>query len=127
MCLFSNNSAEFGPLSWSESFVFEPGYGQTIFFAEIHLYDPVIGLVGDEDMRVREAMCICTGVFKRFGPEPVCPNWPYCQTIPAKMDPPVRPRLLTTPSGACGITPAGVPVPAIKVNSSDALRVIAHR
>ena len=50
-----------------------------------------------------------------MGPEPVCPNWPYCQTMwPAGST--RTTRLSATPSGACGITPAGVPVPAMRVN-----------
>src|SRR5579862_642067 len=56
----------------------------------------------------------CTGVLNWLGPEPVTPNWPYCQTMWPKGSTRMT-RLSATPPGACGITPGGVPVPAIKV------------
>src|SRR6266849_1661700 len=57
---------------------------------------------------------LCTGVLSRLGPDPVSPNCPYCHTILLKGSTRMT-RLSGAPSGACGITPAGVPVPAINV------------
>src|SRR3989442_9777350 len=55
-----------------------------------------------------------TGVFNWFGPNPVTPNWPYCQT----MLPPWstrRTRLSTQPFLQLVVAPAGMRVPDISV------------
>src|SRR5216684_2359792 len=56
----------------------------------------------------------CTGVLSRLGVEPVFPNMPYCQMIFPDGSTRIT-RLSAAPLGACGMTPGGVPVPAIKV------------
>src|SRR5690349_10590359 len=58
----------------------------------------------------------CTGVLSRLGEEPVLPNMPYCQTMLPEESTRMT-RLSAAPLGACGITPGGVPVPAISVKS----------
>src|SRR5207244_10323450 len=55
-----------------------------------------------------------TGVFNWFGPNPVTPNWPYCQT----MLPPWSTRrtlLSTQPALQFVVAPGGTPVPDISV------------
>src|SRR6266478_8682207 len=111
---FSSNSAEFGLLSWSDALVLEPGYCQTICFSKL---TSIMRLLAWSVMRTWKLgrKVHCTGVFKRSGPEPLWPNWPYCQTtLPKGLT--RMTRLSGAPPGLCGMTPAGVPVPAMSVN-----------
>src|SRR2546425_1510883 len=55
-----------------------------------------------------------TGVFNWFGPNPVTPNWPYCQTILPPWST-RRTRLSTQPFLQLVVAPGGTPVPDISV------------
>src|SRR6266853_390994 len=110
---FSSSSAEFGLLSWSAGLLLEPGYCQTIFLASV---TSMIRLLPWSVMRtsVFGSQVHCTGVLSRLGVEPVFPNMPYCQMILPDGSTRIT-RLSAAPLGAWGMTPGGVPVPAINV------------